>query len=301
MRLILLYLVLFLSPTLAFAQDCGNTSQDCSDIIANHAIDCINLNQYTVILTIGGPLSASGYSILRPDSSVVLTGAQNGYTDSNVYDFSEHPTYSYTITALADSTCSFQIGPINASCSGNGNVADCVGIEPQIFGTVTCIDQHIQNINVNLLSGQSIIGSTLVDSCGYFSFCRLYPDNYSVEVIGNENSPSQFSESQEAVIDLNNNVELTFSFESCDSIALFTPAVSKLDFQVYPNPTNSVINLSSSDIPYDHYKIYTISGKAILINDSHTTDVSFFNQGMYFVKFFDKNGMELSNVSFIKF
>jgi len=299
--LILLYLVLFLSPTLAFAQDCGNSSQNCTDIIANHAIDCLNLNQYTVILTIGGPLSASGYSILRPDSSVVLVGAQNGYIDSNVYELSEHPTYSYTITSLADSTCSFQIGPINESCSGPASVTDCVDIEHQISGTVTCMDQQIQNINVNLLSEQSIIASTLVDSCGYFSFCRLYPDIYSVEVIGNENSPFQFSETQEAVIDLNNNVELSFSFESCDSIPLFTPAVSEPNFRVYPNPTNSIIHLSSSDIPFDHYKIYTIHGRTILADKSYLADVSFLDQGLYFVKFYNKSGQELSNTSFIKF
>jgi len=94
----------------------------------------------------------------------------------------------------------------------------------------------------------------------------------------------------QTVIDLNNNVELSFSFESCDSIALFTPLASEQNFQVYPNPTNSIIHLSSSDIPYDHYKIYTINGRTILIDKSYSADVSFLDQGLYFVSSTTKAG-----------
>lgn len=90
-----------------------------STIDATANIDCLSNSTYTVILTLGGPLASGGFNITRPDGSVVATGAQNGYTDTNIYTLAQYPSYTYTITSISDPACFVTIGPISAlPCQG---------------------------------------------------------------------------------------------------------------------------------------------------------------------------------------
>ncbi len=96
----------------------GAGGTNCTDIDASATPFCFDTNSYTVTLEFAGPFDAGGYQITRPDGSNVIINGQNGYTDSNTYNVAQFPTYSYTITALMDPTCSVQIGPVIAECSG---------------------------------------------------------------------------------------------------------------------------------------------------------------------------------------
>jgi len=102
------------------ACDTGGTAgpggTGCADIDESATISCLSDVTYTVTLTMGGPLSAGGFNITRPDGTVVATGAQNGYTDTNVYNIAQYPTYTYVITSITDPSCSVTIGPIVAEC-----------------------------------------------------------------------------------------------------------------------------------------------------------------------------------------
>jgi len=91
---------------------------NCPNIDASAIIECLGESTYTVILTFGGPFAESGFSIIRPDGSTIVVANTNGYTDTNVYSIPNYPTYTYSLTSLADPSCSAVVGPVIVQCGG---------------------------------------------------------------------------------------------------------------------------------------------------------------------------------------
>ena len=69
---------------------------------------------------------------------------------------------------------------------------------------------------------------------------------------------------------------------------------------VYPNPTNSVLNIDTKGERILSIRIFNISGQLINseLNSDNTIDVSQFNNGMYIIQVETDNGVALSR--FIK-
>ncbi|MEP7170237.1 MAG: T9SS type A sorting domain-containing protein [Bacteroidota bacterium] len=85
-----------------------------------------------------------------------------------------------------------------------------------------------------------------------------------------------------------------FSLFFCDSInntGIADNIHSKKDFLIYPNPSAGKINIHSNTT-YNNYELYNIEGKLLkkdFLNDSDfELDLSYLNNGMYFLKIGDK-------------
>lgn len=74
------------------------------------------------------------------------------------------------------------------------------------------------------------------------------------------------------------------------------------DFKLFPNPTDSYINITSNfDKPFD-VKIFSIDGREVKpeLENQSTIDVSDLKSGMYVVKFIAENGEYLETLKFTK-
>jgi hypothetical protein len=71
-------------------------------------------------------------------------------------------------------------------------------------------------------------------------------------------------------------------------------------FSIYPNPTNSKVNIKS-EIKFDEVEIYNVLGQNVLyskISENQEVDMSLLQSGTYFLKL--KNENMIKNVKIIK-
>lgn len=61
---------------------------------------------------------------------------------------------------------------------------------------------------------------------------------------------------------------------------------------IYPNPSSEEIVISNIDIK--EVSLFDLSGKKLLVSTENRIDVSFLNNGVYFVKIIDVKGIEIS-------
>ena len=69
------------------------------------------------------------------------------------------------------------------------------------------------------------------------------------------------------------------------------------DFLVYPNPTNSELNIRSNNF-IDGVEVFSLTGKSILKSSSETVDVSHLSAGTYFISVKTTSGLRVTK--FIK-
>lgn len=101
---------------------------------------------------------------------------------------------------------------------------------------------------------------------------------------------------------LNNQSEIAIGAYQFDSTASIDDSFANSNFKVYPNPSNSIFNIESSE-SINNLKIMDISGKIIyLINQLNNTnteiDLSNFPKGIYFLSASTTNGIK--NIKLIK-
>lgn len=101
---------------------------------------------------------------------------------------------------------------------------------------------------------------------------------------------------------LNNQGEIAIGAYQFDSTASIDDSFANSNFKVYPNPSNSIFNIESSE-SINNLKIMDISGKIIyLINQLNNTnteiDLSNFPKGIYFLSASTTNGIK--NIKLIK-
>jgi len=72
---------------------------------------------------------------------------------------------------------------------------------------------------------------------------------------------------------------------------------SKLDFKVYPNPVNDLININSKS-PINTVEIYSVLGKQLLSisENMDRIDISHLNKGIYFIKVYSNNNVGIKRV-----
>ena len=75
---------------------------------------------------------------------------------------------------------------------------------------------------------------------------------------------------------------------------------NQTDISIYPNPTNGIIYIDG--ILDFSYEIYSLNGQLIKskIRSQKTINLTNQNKGLYLVKIFDKNGIEISEIKVIK-
>ncbi|MFT5148906.1 MAG: hypothetical protein ACI86P_001590, partial [Flavobacteriales bacterium] len=76
--------------------------------------------------------------------------------------------------------------------------------------------------------------------------------------------------------------------ESVEELKSFSQ-FSEDNVKIYPNPTNSMINIEIIEGAYDEVSVFSMTGQLIYfgnnITDKIMVDVSEFSAGMYFVRF----------------
>lgn len=84
------------------------------------------------------------------------------------------------------------------------------------------------------------------------------------------------------------------------SSTLGISSVNKNRISMYPNPTNGIITIDGVSDYY--YTVYSINGQLIKsgISSHKLIDLTNQNKGMYFVKIYNKDGIELSTIKVIK-
>jgi len=72
---------------------------------------------------------------------------------------------------------------------------------------------------------------------------------------------------------------------------------SRLDFKVYPNPVNDLINIDS-EFPINNVEIYSVLGKKLLSTSVNLNriDISNLNKGIYFIKVYSSNNVGIKRV-----
>jgi len=70
-----------------------------------------------------------------------------------------------------------------------------------------------------------------------------------------------------------------------------------LEFSVFPNPTNGILNITSKT-PLNRIEIYSILGKEILnsINSNNSLDISNLNRGVYIIKVHSNNELGIKRI-----
>lgn len=73
--------------------------------------------------------------------------------------------------------------------------------------------------------------------------------------------------------------------------------VDELEFKIYPNPTNGILNITSKT-PLDRITIYSVLGKEILntATNLNTIDISNYASGLYIVKAFSNNTVAVQRI-----
>lgn len=197
-------------------------------------------------------------------------------------------------------------------------------------------DNPISSINVNSLSklNQLYASNTLITDldCSQTAVQQLYcSDNPNIQTINVNNNVFTFSypdllyygfkiENNPKLIsicvDEGEQNNLSYSYNTSGNVIVYTgptcskivvPTMGNLKFQskndsiVFPNPTNTVLNISNNNInAVQKATIYNTLGQLMkIINNSSTIDVSELKAGTYFISIESENGK--STQKFIKF
>ncbi len=94
----------------------------------------------------------------------------------------------------------------------------------------------------------------------------------------------------------NNQQRIIYDYQN--SIALSTNYFELVEFNVYPNPANSVLNIETS-VEISKIEIYDILGKNVLSTESTTIKLSSLRKGIYLLKIYD-NEYNIKTRKFIK-
>ncbi len=197
-------------------------------------------------------------------------------------------------------------------------------------------DNPISSINVNSLSklNQFYASNTLVTDldCSQTAVQQLYCNNNpNIQTINTKNNVFTFSDPDllyygfkiennpkliSICVDEGEQNNLSYSYNTSGNVIVYTgptcskivvPTMGNLKFQskndsiVFPNPTNTVLNISNNDInAVQKATIYNTLGQLMkIINNSSTIDVSELKAGTYFISIESENGK--STQKFIKF
>lgn len=161
---------------------------------------------------------------------------------------------------------------------------------------------------------------------------QSFPDNYKVLISTTDNQVSSFTDTLAVVlgetsatwstrtVNLSSKgynsqtVYIAFVLESYDRFILYLDDISvrkedpasigemaKNNFQIYPNPAQSTLNIQS-EIPVNKCLIYNSLGGLTLsineVNSKQTLDVNNLTNGVYFIHIYTDNGIEI--LKFIK-
>ncbi len=215
-RLICLFASLLLSSNeLVSAQTPSNCNSDCqmSVTVEPYLFSGFGSCTYTAVLTWDSWLSYGGFSITRPDGSVVQTGAQDGYTDTNVYFTDPNSIYtsvSYTVTSLIDPSCSVIAQSDDFVC---GSLDGGAGI----FGKVKCGRfDDLAGAEISLINSTgTVVETTFTDQSGAYSFYPQVLETYIV--VANSGSYGTPVGSASHTVDLSDygHYEIDFTYFDC--------------------------------------------------------------------------------------
>jgi hypothetical protein len=226
------------------------------------------------------------------------------FPDSTLMPF-QMPTYFNSSLVFQDATVlnvSSNLGNINfqiaepTNSGGTGVISGIISFSPN--GLRIGIPGMRMASGGTAVSGLRVIltdqnnkpvHSTFTNSSGYFQFSNLSYGNYKVWVdkpyINNINAP---------VITLSSAINKTndqyiLHKTSLERVTLITSATSSSiinNIEVYPNPTNDVLNIVLGNIPDDlSYSLTDMTGRLILEGkESVTVDVSGISKGIYMMK-----------------
>jgi Secretion system C-terminal sorting domain len=86
------------------------------------------------------------------------------------------------------------------------------------------------------------------------------------------------------------------TFEYCGVVNSIKD-VPTLDFNIAPNPTQNIINITSSKIVDANNKVFIFNSSGVQVSQKNdvtlpaSIDLNFFSEGMYFMKFMNSNGV----------
>ena len=70
------------------------------------------------------------------------------------------------------------------------------------------------------------------------------------------------------------------------------------EFNLYPNPTNDILNIDIED--YKSSELFNISGQSILKTDEKSLNLSKFNNGVYFLTIEKNDGIKSKGIKVLK-
>jgi hypothetical protein len=93
-------------------------------------------------------------------------------------------------------------------------------------------------------------------------------------------------------VNLNNN---TYTFLSITAgFALETAEIASTDISVFPNPTNGLLHIKTTEI-IKSTVVYDISGRKVWASNQNTIDISSFNRGLYILKVVNSKGQQYTS------
>ncbi|HRH63227.1 MAG TPA: T9SS type A sorting domain-containing protein [Bacteroidia bacterium] len=94
-------------------------------------------------------------------------------------------------------------------------------------------------------------------------------------------------------------VDTTFGFTSCTPVGIIKVVNDSEKFTIYPNPSNGLINLTSSGMSNDlNIQVYSLNGKLLLSDtwfkgEIKQVNLENFSTAIYLVRLTSKDGMTL--------
>jgi photosystem II stability/assembly factor-like uncharacterized protein len=265
---------------------------DCSDVGANTVtllVTDVNSNGNTCTATITVEDNVPPVAICQ-DLTVQLDA--NGFGFINAAQVDNGSSDACGIATVNVTPNTFDCNDIGANTvtlivtDVNGNSSNCnatITVEDNLDPVALCQDITVMlDINGNATIAATDVDNGSNDACGIMSL-DVFPDTFDTGDIGPNNVTL-------TVTDNNGNVS------TCNAVVTVIDYlnIDENDFEkgviLYPNPAGNQISIK---IPIEsklNISVFDLIGKLVyqkydlLLNDTHTIDVSYFNKGMYFIE-----------------
>ncbi len=194
--------------------------------------------------------------------------------------------------------------PFNPMNQGNGKIAGSAvfGRNVKLNGETKPEGMPAEKMLIFLLDGQGkAVGFTHTDAKGHFEFSNVMAGNYTVwaEMPGKMTIPPYVSLANHS--STADNLKIIIGQNSVTSIFDQKPIENALSFEMYPNPSSDLVNIQLAETSGDiaAIELIDITGKTVNVTQKTdkkiaSIDVSGLQNGAYFVKVTDNNGMVIT-------
>ncbi|MFC2151303.1 cadherin domain-containing protein [Bacteroidota bacterium] len=155
-------------------------------------------------------------------------------------------------------------------------------------GTVAASDPNSDDLTFNILSGNTEDAFSIDTSTGLLTVNNSTAIDYETTT-----SFALIVEVSDG--SLESNATITVNVDNVNSLS---PIASSFEFKAYPNPVESILNISKPSNCY--VEIYSVIGVKILETKDYSIDLSYLDKGVYFIVLKNEAGKSIKSLKILK-